>query len=260
MRKFSGILNYFCFEGRVSRSGFVICYLIPAILITELARSIFLPILLNADVSQYGNFKSFFMPGVLLQFFTCLLILIGVVKRLHDIGLSGWHFFFLIIPIINFVAIPYVLLCRGESKANKYGESTRPIFMLRIDYSEVKALREQKSLDAVYEKNSRIIVLTLGLVFFVACASFAWWFAKNTVLLNSESERFAVYYGDLYLGQTPMRISRAFFENKGMDFDSVSFGDVKLQDEFVIGDELNAEKTNVLRFEIPKSPDKSNLN
>lgn len=43
------------------------------------------------------------------------------IRRLHDLGRSGWLILIGLIPIINFVFLFWLLLGKGENNANKYG-------------------------------------------------------------------------------------------------------------------------------------------
>ena len=44
------------------------------------------------------------------------------VRRLHDLGHSGWFMLWFLIPLINFLVIFYVFFAHGEEGNNKYGE------------------------------------------------------------------------------------------------------------------------------------------
>lgn len=45
-----------------------------------------------------------------------------VVKRLHDLGLPGWHFWLLLIPLYNIYLSLVLLFKKGTVGPNAYGE------------------------------------------------------------------------------------------------------------------------------------------
>ncbi|MEY5043942.1 MAG: hypothetical protein RJA19_1169 [Bacteroidota bacterium] len=44
-----------------------------------------------------------------------------VVRRLHDIGKSGWYFWVVLIPFLGFVWLFFLLVERSEPGANRWG-------------------------------------------------------------------------------------------------------------------------------------------
>lgn len=50
-----------------------------------------------------------------------------LVRRLHDIGKSGWYFFLLFIPLIGWIWLLVLLCMEGEQKPNKWGENPKGI-------------------------------------------------------------------------------------------------------------------------------------
>ena len=62
----------------------------------------------------------------LIAFLALLLPTVSVsVRRLHDIGKSGWWILLAIIPIVNFIGIFVILvftLMEGEKQPNQYGK------------------------------------------------------------------------------------------------------------------------------------------
>jgi uncharacterized membrane protein YhaH (DUF805 family) len=43
------------------------------------------------------------------------------VRRLHDVGKSGWMFFVIFIPIIGFFWLLYLLTLEGDKHDNEFG-------------------------------------------------------------------------------------------------------------------------------------------
>ncbi len=44
------------------------------------------------------------------------------VRRLHDVGKSGWYILFSFIPVIGYMYVFYLTTLSGESGPNKFGE------------------------------------------------------------------------------------------------------------------------------------------
>jgi uncharacterized membrane protein YhaH (DUF805 family) len=105
----SGLSNYFAFRGRASRSEYwyfvlfiVICAL-PAVLVDlAIGRTIFQVIVALAT----------FIPHVS-----------AIVRRLHDIGRSGWFYWIAMVPLVGVVILIYWLCKAGTTQPNQYGEA-----------------------------------------------------------------------------------------------------------------------------------------
>ncbi len=65
--------------------------------------------------------SSFYYMNSLYSLFVLIPSFAVLVRRLHDIGKSGWFFFIIFIPIVGFIWL-LVLLCKnGDEGENKYG-------------------------------------------------------------------------------------------------------------------------------------------
>jgi len=65
--------------------------------------------------------SSFYYMNSLYSLFVLIPSFAVLVRRLHDIGKSGWFFFIIFIPIIGIIWL-LVLLCKnGDEGENKYG-------------------------------------------------------------------------------------------------------------------------------------------
>ncbi len=60
------------------------------------------------------------------------LLIIYPIRRLNDVGGSGWSCLFLLIPVINIIYWFIVVFTAGDKGANKYGNPPRP--NRKIDY------------------------------------------------------------------------------------------------------------------------------
>ena len=97
---FEAIKLYFTrwtFDGRSSRSEY------------------WWPVLLGALVS--------FIPG--LDFIYCVASIAPsifvAVRRLHDVGKSGWWYWFILLPFVGWGILIYLFCQRSDSQENKYG-------------------------------------------------------------------------------------------------------------------------------------------
>lgn len=49
------------------------------------------------------------------------------VRRLHDIGKSGWYYLLVLLPIIGWIWLIILFATEGENKPNKWGENPKGI-------------------------------------------------------------------------------------------------------------------------------------
>ena len=105
---FVNALKLFSWEGRICRRQ----YLLVLILVWIVSV-----ILMNMIVS-IGN------KGLIQAFlwFICLILIPTQIKRLHDIGWSGWIILLALIPGINLILGLGLFLFSGTKGPNKYGE------------------------------------------------------------------------------------------------------------------------------------------
>jgi len=112
----SGYFNsfYFSFKGRIGRqaywvfgilpfflAGFVLGIFVPAFHIS--GRTLMVPLLILSPILAW--------TGIAIS-----------VKRLHDIGWSGWWTVVCFIPYLNYVMVPTLGIIPGKVGANAYGE------------------------------------------------------------------------------------------------------------------------------------------
>ena len=108
--------NYANLNGRASRSEYWWFVLFNFIVnIVTLVIDLTLGSMITYDMGYVG----------LIAFLALLLPTVSVsVRRLHDIGKSGWWILLAIIPIVNFIGIFVILvftLMEGEEHPNQYG-------------------------------------------------------------------------------------------------------------------------------------------
>jgi uncharacterized membrane protein YhaH (DUF805 family) len=64
--------------------------------------------------------------GVIYGLYGVIMFIPGLavtVRRLHDVGKSGWMYFIILIPIVGAIWLLVLLLKRGDEKKNEYGDS-----------------------------------------------------------------------------------------------------------------------------------------
>jgi uncharacterized membrane protein YhaH (DUF805 family) len=95
----------FSFNGRISRKQYIIFFLIAIII------SFAFYILFEEKTADILLFVIFLWPSLSIQ-----------IKRLHDINKSGWYTLLSIIPIINLIMFVILLVRKGDTTSNKFGD------------------------------------------------------------------------------------------------------------------------------------------
>lgn len=108
--------KYCCFKGRARRSEY--WWYCLAIVIASYVVS-FVGGLISPDFSLMlsGIFSlAVLLPGL------------GVaVRRLHDVGKSGWWYLIILVPLVGAIYLIYLYASDGKPEANKWGESPKYI-------------------------------------------------------------------------------------------------------------------------------------
>jgi len=108
----SAFKNYATFKGRASRSEFWYFFLF-SILISLIAQQLDFALHQNESGAISGIVTIILLvPGIALQ-----------VRRLHDIGKSGWWFFLNLIPLLGQIALIVLSCMRGHAETNQYGDN-----------------------------------------------------------------------------------------------------------------------------------------
>ena len=108
----SAFKNYATFNGRASRSEFWYFFLF-SVLISLIAQQL--------DFAMHQS-ESGAISGIV----TIVLLVPGIalqVRRLHDIGKSGWWFFLNLIPLLGQIALIVFSCMRGHAETNRYGDN-----------------------------------------------------------------------------------------------------------------------------------------
>lgn len=102
--------NYANFEGRASRSEYG--WVVLSVFLFGLGIFMFL-----GDTS-----RAIILPILLLQLLVLIPFISLCVRRLHDLGMSGWFMMLFMIPFINVILVYVVLpFIEGEGHPNQYG-------------------------------------------------------------------------------------------------------------------------------------------
>src|SRR5690554_4762310 len=112
---FDGMLRYFEFSGRSTRRQYWLFWLLSLILSVGAAFT---------DYYLFGRLLDPRHAGLLAAFagIIHMIPLVTVtVRRLHDIGRSGWWYFIQLIPILGSLVLLYWMICPSEQWDNAYG-------------------------------------------------------------------------------------------------------------------------------------------
>jgi len=114
--------NYTNFSGRARRSEywyFILFYYIISILAVVLDNLLGLAMEIGGIPLAYGWITiavalAHFLPSIAL-----------VVRRLHDVGKSGWFYFIAFIPFIGAIWLIVLFCTEGDQEENKYGANPK---------------------------------------------------------------------------------------------------------------------------------------
>ena len=115
--------NYVNFKGRARRKEYWMFVLVNAIiLIACMVLDNMLGTVFMMDAGPLGEIRL----GYGLLYFICTLVhfipALGlVVRRLHDVGKSGWFYFIFLIPIIGVIWLLVLYCTEGQKQDNKWG-------------------------------------------------------------------------------------------------------------------------------------------
>ena len=115
--------NYANFKGRARRKEYWMFVLVNAIiLIACMVLDNMLGTVFMMDAGPLGEISL----GYGWLYFICTLVhftpALGlVVRRLHDVGKSGWFYFIFLIPIIGIIWLLVLYCTEGQKQDNKWG-------------------------------------------------------------------------------------------------------------------------------------------
>jgi len=116
--------RYAKFDGRASRSEFwyfALFFFIGSFIFGMIDALIVNP-MLGATPAQMGQ-------GGILQFIFALALMVPsialAVRRLHDIGKSGWWYLIVFIPIVGVLVLLYFFVLDSQPGSNQYGPNPK---------------------------------------------------------------------------------------------------------------------------------------
>ena len=110
--------NYANFSGRARRREYWMYVLVQSIIMIGL---MILDSILGLDFELQGislGYGYLYLIGVIVHFIPSLAVL---VRRLHDVGKSGWFYFIFLIPIIGIIWLLVLYCTEGQKEDNKWG-------------------------------------------------------------------------------------------------------------------------------------------
>ena len=116
---YSSVLKkYADFNGRLSRKGYWYFVLANSLVATAIS-------LVEYVIRGMPSYSSYYETILILPSIYSLVVLIpslaAMVRRLHDIGKSGWNTLLFLIPFVGPIVLLVFLFQRGEQEDNKYG-------------------------------------------------------------------------------------------------------------------------------------------
>lgn len=111
--------QYADFKGRARRKEFWMFALVNGIISTILTIiAVMLGLVSETGLSPITSLYSLvvFLPNLAVS-----------VRRLHDVGKSGWYFLLVLIPLLGLIYLIYLYAKEGESGANQYGEDPKKV-------------------------------------------------------------------------------------------------------------------------------------
>lgn len=100
------------YEGRINRGTFAIGF---TIILVVLLAVYFISVILLKDSSYLS------IISILLYLFFVTILYSLYIRRLHDLGRSGWWILTGFIPLVMFALIIIFLFLKGNKEDNKYG-------------------------------------------------------------------------------------------------------------------------------------------
>ena len=114
----------FDFKGRAERIDFWYFFLLNTI-IGVILLFIMIMIIRNSNIDVFNGTAEFIFSALIVYLIMTILILAVSVRRLHDIGLSGWVFLIYFIPSIGQIVLLVLSLIDGDPGDNKYGPNPK---------------------------------------------------------------------------------------------------------------------------------------
>tara|TARA_B100001027_G_C16133699_1_gene270433 strand:- start:269 stop:646 length:378 start_codon:yes stop_codon:yes gene_type:complete len=114
--------NYANFSGRARRKEYWMFVLVQTIIMIGL---MILDSVLGLDFELQGislGYGYLYLIGLIVHIVPSLAL---IVRRLHDIGKSGWFYFIFLIPFIGIIWLLVLFCTAGQKQDNKWGSDPK---------------------------------------------------------------------------------------------------------------------------------------
>jgi uncharacterized membrane protein YhaH (DUF805 family) len=111
-----GLSNGFCYRGRASRSAYWWFYLFTLVVAFVVEALIFIPLTMHSS----GGSVALLLIGGIVSIYLGLVLLALLVRRLHDIGKSGWWVFIGFVPLVGPIVLLVFTVLEGTPELNRY--------------------------------------------------------------------------------------------------------------------------------------------
>lgn len=118
---FKALFQYFDFEGRARRKEFWV-----------FALSNMLLLLILNYLDSITTHSYFYYASYVFSAFIFIPSVTVFLRRLHDVGKTGWNIFLIFIPFIGWLWLLILLLFVGEPRHNKWGAYPKGVDNIHI--------------------------------------------------------------------------------------------------------------------------------
>ncbi len=112
------IKNYATFSGRARRTEYWM-FVLFNIIFTSVFTLLDYFFGLNSIILNYGPFYILYFLFIFIPY------LAVVVRRLHDVGKSGWYYLLVFLPIIGWIWLFVLLVTDSQKGENKWGKNPK---------------------------------------------------------------------------------------------------------------------------------------
>ena len=116
--------QYADFKGRARRREYWMFYLFCTLIITAIVLAI---MFITVFASTQGLGSSLVLVLQIVNLLMVLPYLAVTVRRLHDVGKSGWMWFIQLIPLIGGIWLLVLLVTDSQPGTNKYGPNPKGV-------------------------------------------------------------------------------------------------------------------------------------
>lgn len=120
------------FSARIDRIGFMLGYVYSIVPLIIVVAFYIIAILLFKDFAVFNDYMrpllnvALYVIGFGWVVFYPLVTVSLYIRRLHDLGYSGWLTLLSLVPLASMVLFLYLLFAPGKNDGNKYGAPLSP--------------------------------------------------------------------------------------------------------------------------------------